>query len=445
MLVRFKVQNYLSFYEETDFSMVAGPAKLLDSHTYELVGLDERVLKTGVIYGANGSGKSNLIKAIRFGKYLVQNGVKANASINVTPFKLNKDTPTLDSKFEYEFILDDQLYSYGIAVDSKHIKEEWLVQILKTTEKYIFHRKTSDSGEVTVDFPKYQFKNTEERQFLKFVAQGTRANQPFLTEANDRNVDFFKPIFSWFSEKLIFIFPDMLHEGIKFALDKSDKITDLFAKYLDAFDTGISSIETKEVDIEQELPKMPTSLIDKITSSLKSDTESVLLQSPGDKFYSICKDKLGKLKAKKLVTKHEIHGTQDKVVFEVSEESDGTRRILDFIPALLNLTNGDVTILIDEIDQSLHPSLTRKIFEVFHLTKSKNAQLIATTHESSLLDLELLRRDEIWFIQRDKNGASRAYSLEEYKPRHDKDIRKGYLMGRYGAIPILHSERLGWN
>ena len=127
-----------------------------------------------------------------------------------------------------------------------------------------------------------------------------------------------------------------------------------------------------------------------------------------------------------------------EVPFEISEESDGTRRIMELIPALIALNNGEKVYFIDEIERSLHPTLARVFFELFHrITESKNGQLIATTHESGLLDLKLFRKDEIWFVEKDQTGASRTYSMEEFKPRYDKDIRKGYLLGRFGAVPLV--------
>ncbi|MDQ7033693.1 MAG: AAA family ATPase [Anaerolineae bacterium] len=142
----------------------------------------------------------------------------------------------------------------------------------------------------------------------------------------------------------------------------------------------------------------------------------------------------------KITTAHKVEGEDNPIYLEVSEESDGTQRLFDIIPGLMDLIDGEKVFIIDELDRSLHPHLTRNILELFLKGKNNRSQLIVTTHEASLLNLDLLRRDEIWFIEKDRNGKSSAYSLEDFTPRKDKDIRKGYLLGRYGSIPFLSTD-----
>ena len=162
--------------------------------------------------------------------------------------------------------------------------------------------------------------------------------------------------------------------------------------------------------------------------------------------FTFFKNENNELKVLKLNTRRNLKNSNEFISFEISDESDGTQRIMDFIPALVSLTKSDKTYLIDEIDRSLHPELTQKLLEVFfNNTQNIESQLIVTTHESSLLDLNLLRRDEIWFVEKDLDGASNMYSLEQFKPRHDKEVRKSYLQGRFGAIPFVSNvENLGW-
>ena len=146
------------------------------------------------------------------------------------------------------------------------------------------------------------------------------------------------------------------------------------------------------------------------------------------------------------MTVHKLPSQKDSVLFEIYEESDGTQRLFDLIPALIELSNNDRVFVIDEVDRSLHPNLTKSLIEYFLLnSKGLKNQLILTSHESSLLDLKLLRKDEIWFTEKRPSGSTSLYSLEEYKPRFDKEIRKGYLQGRFGAIPLISNLKdLGW-
>lgn len=447
MLVRFFVENFLSFSNEVTFSMVSGPSKKLGSHRVCNESLDINVLKNAVIYGANGSGKSNLIKAMKFGRNFIVNGSRAGDSTNITPFKLDAAKQGKSSKFEYEFLLNNKLYSYGIVLNHKFVVQEWLVEVLQSSEKHIFDRKTDENGVVEVSFPNYTFKDSKEKQFLEFVAQGTRPNQPFINEANDRNVEYFKSIYSWFRKGLIFIFPNTINDGIRLAMDMGNGIEEMYSKVLKRFDTGIDCLVKKRVNLDTEFSSMPDVVKTNIASVLTDKGDSVFVQGPDDKCFYMSKDmNSGELVAEKLFSRHKMKGTNDYIEFDIGDESDGTQRIVDFIPPFIRYAKGDVSVFIDEIDRSLHPSITRSFIKLFNSLKaSGNSQLIVTTHEASLLDIELLRRDEIWFVEKNADGESTVYSLEEYKPRHDKDIRKGYLKGRYGAIPFLNDLDLGWN
>ena len=147
---------------------------------------------------------------------------------------------------------------------------------------------------------------------------------------------------------------------------------------------------------------------------------------------------------KRLMIMHRVEGQPDHARLEIIEESDGTQRLFEIVPALLELTNDahERVFVIDELDRRLHALLSYKILELFLARCARhNGQLIVTTHEAGIMDLELLRRDEIWFIEKSAKGVSNLYSLEEFHPRYDKDIRRSYLQGRFGAIPMLPSRR----
>jgi len=161
--------------------------------------------------------------------------------------------------------------------------------------------------------------------------------------------------------------------------------------------------------------------------------------------YRLFKTKEGELELYKIVIAHEITDTHEEVPFDLKDESDGTVRLIDLIPALADLCDHEKLYLIDELDRSMHAQLTRAFMEYFFSCSTSRSQILATTHELDLLDLELLRKDEIWFVEKDSASASHLYSLEEFKPRFDKDIRKGYLQGRFGGIPIIKNiQKTGW-
>lgn len=188
----------------------------------------------------------------------------------------------------------------------------------------------------------------------------------------------------------------------------------------------LSEVANKDLDIPE------VKIINEIS---KSGGVGTLKTSDGQ-FYTIYKDDNDEFKVEKLGL---IHSNDIEEIFELKDESDGTRRLFDLIP-LISKFSKDYTIIIDEFGRSLHPKLTKKFFELFYKLNNNvesKTQLIVTTHESTLLDQELVRRDEIWFIEKDKTGASNIFSLNQFKVRYDSKIEKAYLLGRYGAIPIF--------
>jgi len=189
---------------------------------------------------------------------------------------------------------------------------------------------------------------------------------------------------------------------------------------------------------------LPSDLKQKIAEELEENT-NLLLAVPQSIRYQFCKNETGEIKAFKLMTAH-INTEGKEVLFELNQESDGTQRLLDIAPSLLEIFVQDKTYIIDEIDRSLHSDITTSIFKAFlNNTPDTKSQLIVTTHETNLLNQELLRKDELWFVQKNKQGQSKLYSLEEYQTRFDNDICRGYLAGRFGGLPLLTAfDNLSW-
>jgi AAA15 family ATPase/GTPase len=431
MLIRFVTENFLSFNQEVEFSMVPGKSRKHPDH------IDRNhipVLRAAVIYGANASGKSNLIKAMDFARTLIVEGTKPRRLIPLSYFKLDKACADKPSKFEFEFKYRDQAYVYGFRLDAAQIHEEWLYEIKRTANKLLFERRTSEEGVTRVEFGTIQYARKKDEAFLEFVAEGTRPNQLFLTESIERDVRYFEDAYLWFAQVLVTIFPEskITPTGL------NSDITQAMLEILQLFDIGISGIELKSVRIED------LDIAEKDKSDLLLEAGSnrgVVLAESNDQLYLFSRDEANEVNALKLVTKHKIRGGDEEAEFELIAESDGTRRLIDLIPPLLDLLLGERVVLIDELDRSLHPSLSYNLLRLFLSNKRRNlSQLVVTTHESSLLDLKLLRRDEIWFVEKDRDGASSVYSLEEFTPRYDKDVRKGYLLGRFGAIPVVGNE-----
>jgi len=439
MLIRFFVENYLCFNSQAEFSMQAGKTTLLRHHVIRgQKRSDINILKCAVIYGANASGKTNLIKSMKFATDFIIKGTQTGDQIPIRNFKLDPSNSKKPSKFQFDFTNKGKMYSYGFELDRKCIHSEWLYEITKTKETLLFRRGEANSKDYEINYKNIGCKNDEEEQFLKFIWKGTRPNQLFLTETMQRNATHFLDVYSWFRNKLIFIFPESFASGIELKLSEGEATRDDLLENFSLFDTGISNIITKKYKLD-ELKDIPVDVKNKISNDLHKKGDLALLCSISDnERYTVQQDKDGTLTALKLFAKHKLKGSNEEIVFDINEESDGSQRLIDLVPALTNLLKADCTVMIDEIDRSLHPHLSWQFLNIF-LSKSgnRNSQLIVTTHESTLLDLKLLRRDEIWFVEKNKDGEAHVYSLEEYKPRFDKDIRGGYLLGRFGGIPYI--------
>ena len=448
MLITFKISNFLSFNEQVTFMMQAGPVRESMHHVIKGKGRnDVDILKSAVIYGANASGKSNLIKAVEFAKNVIVKGLSKTISDN-KHFRLDNTNVNKPTQLEFEFKHNGKMYAYGVVLSLKErkIKEEWLFELLKTTDKPIFERKVLENGKSDIVLSLKLDKEGNNR--FDVYRKDIKDTQLFLSEINDKNVDdianinAFKDAFDWFKDNIVIIYPDTQVNNLNF-VGNNEEMKDAFGHFLAMFKTGIQGVETVEQDVDN---TFPTKLKEEILSDLNEKEVKGVTLKIGKNTFTFSKNEQGELKMFKLNTRRTLNNSTETINFELEEESDGTRRIMDFIPALVGLANTDKTYFIDEIDRSLHPELTQKILETFfNNTQDIESQLIVTTHESSLLDLSLVRRDEIWFVEKDKNGASQMYSLEQFKPRHDKEVRKAYLQGRFGAIPFVSNVKdLGW-
>lgn len=438
MLIRFNVENFLSFDEKTEFSLIANKERRLPSHIVK--GDEINILKSSVIYGANASGKSNLVKAIDFSRKVITKGIEKLNPVN-SHFRLKKDNLNKPSIFNYEIKSGDKYYSYGFAVQLNGLKiiEEWLYEIGNNKEKKIFERVINDLGKHEIEIG-IQLSPKAKKRFDVYKEDFQNSDSLlFLSEMNRKSIDDFPEVvgfidvYNWFDKKLTVLEPDSKFAGLNFIGDDNE-MTKTFNSFLNVFQTGINNVTSEEIDLDSfDIPK-------KIKEDLTKNIEkakTIIFEINGIT-YSLKKNESNEYKIKKIGLEH-LSDEGNSIVFDIEDESDGTQRLFDFIPAIHELSKTNSTFIVDELDRSLHSKLTYGIFELFFkLAENNESQLIATSHESLLLDLELLRRDEIWFVEKDKN-QSRLFSLDEFKVRNDKIVSKDYLLGRYGAIPIFKS------
>jgi len=275
-------------------------------------------------------------------------------------------------------------------------------------------------------------------KFLHFAFQGTRSNQLFLTNAVSQKVERFKGIYDWFRDSLVMIAPDSRFAPFEGFFDEQHPLYADFNQMLSSLDTGIARLGGDEIPFDN-LP-LPEPLKIKIQEELGSHETVRFVNEPLNERFVISR-RDGELKAWKLVSFHT--GTDNREIkFEIRQESDGTNRIIDLLPAFLELAQPDSgkVYVIDELDRSLHSLLIRSLLESYLATcnSQSRSQLLFTTHDVLLMDQELMRRDEMWVTERDADGSSILIPFSEYKEiRNDKNIRKSYLQGRLGGIPRI--------
>jgi AAA15 family ATPase/GTPase len=436
MIISFTVENWMSFREKTSFLMTASKERQHGKRVPRIDKYQTRVLPIAVIYGGNASGKTNFFKALNFAKSLVVKGTQPDSLISVEPFRLDAKSAQLPSRFTFELLIDDNIYEYSFAVTQSSVLEEKLVLIASASEKLLYSRQ---NGKITLGSP------LNKDLFVSFVSRGTRGNQLFLTNSVSQTLDIFRPVYDWFKDRLVLIAPDSRFEAFEQFLDEKQPLYSTMNQMLQQLDTGIAHLNGQELPFDQ-VP-LPESMKDRLQRELNEGmTIRVRAEPLNDRYVVTRKD--GKLSAKKLVTRHLLtDGAETE--FELRQESDGSQRIIDLLPAFLELSTqrSNRVYAIDEVDRSLHTILTSRLIEGYLASCSteSRAQLLMTTHDVMLMNQQILRRDEMWVAERDADGVSSLLSFSEYKDvRYDKDVRKSYLQGRLGGIPrILTNAALG--
>ncbi|MDE1987647.1 MAG: ATP-binding protein [Alphaproteobacteria bacterium] len=419
MLIGFQVENFRSFKSEQTFSMVAGHfSEHVDTNTFDppIAGFG-KLLRTAAVYGPNAGGKTNLLLALKFIKDFVVNSASATAAVYpYSPFKLTATARRKPSKFQITFVQDRARYDYGFWMGSERIEKEWLVEYAhsgsRTRGRTLFERDWNAKGSG------YTWKFSSFLKGQRSVwSEATRPDALFLSTAIQLNSTQLRPVFDWFQQRLIIIVGDVkLNESLTINLLEEPHGKERLLPFLREADLGIADLQMKKEPIP------PTGGV------LVSQSRPVMVHSPGGA-------------SANLITVTLSHqGDGDKPVgFDFSEESTGTQILFKTAGAWLNvLKNGEVLVF-DEIDTNMHPALLRYLLSQFQSKKTNpnNAQLICSTHNTSILDRALFRRDQVWFTEKDQSGASHLYPLSDFSPRTDESFEKAYMRGRYGAQPVF--------
>lgn len=441
MLLNIGIENCYSFKDKQELSMEASKVTKLPEHVQK-VGR-KRILSNSIIFGANASGKSNLIKAIDFSRKIVLLGTD-NIDFDKKYFRLDDNSAFSPGKFKYRLLINKKIYDYNLFIS--YNTQTILEESLYVNDSLVFDRVTNNGTIVNCD---YEFKDNKEKNRFGIYKEDFELNQNsvykcFLTEIAERVTSqskffySFVEVYGWF-ERMRVIYPNSRFSKLS-ALASSQTSHDAFEKILLSFDTGIQNMENEDVELDDVFKHFPSDL----SEAVKAELSKSLLESNQDGvtlrlkkyIYYINKDQNGNAVAKVVKLNH----GNDNDLFDYADESDGTRRLFDLIPLLLTCRD-DSLVLIDEVDRSLHPLLTRKFLKLFNIIlKEKGSQSIITTHDSSLFDLDMYRVDELCLINRNENQSSIIKKLNTTPIRFDKKINKDYLSSVYGGVPVIQED-----
>ncbi len=419
MLLDFSVANYRSIQGRQTLSMAASSyfKEMEALNTFEAGTTEKlpRFLRSAVLYGPNASGKSTLIQALKFMRDQVLNSQKesqAGDEVDTVPFKLSAASRMADSEFEIAFVEQGVRYEYGFTCNRQRFVEEWLFAYPLGRPQKWFHRVYDVEAEKDVYKFSSSFEGERKRQDWK--AQ-TRPNALFLSTAIQLNNAQLKPAFDWFKQRLRVVDSAKgLSSGytVKRCKDDADKVK--IIEFMNSADLSIADISLKTAIFSPE--SLPKNLPEQVRKEFSR-------QMDGKEITSV----------KFIHSDTETHGP---IEFDEDEESDGTRALFAFAGPWLDVTENERVLVVDELDTSLHPLVVQHLVKLLHRTGTK-AQLIFTTHDTTLLSQKLLRRDQVWFMEKDASRATRLYPLSDFSPRENEAVERGYLNGRYGGIPFL--------
>ena len=419
MLLRFRFSNVRSFKDEQELSLVAGPGKDLPEIVRHPPGMREGVLPLAALYGANASGKTNVLRALAFMTTAVSASYrtwKPDGPIPRDPFLADEPSRGQGSEFVVDFLLGGIRHQYGFRLDSEAVLEEWLHVYPKLKKQTWFHRKPSSPIS-------FSSKMSGENKTIESL---TRKNSLFLSAAAQNNHRALLPVYKWFEHSVFVVMGvKAVFQGITQSLCGAPETRERISRFLAGADLGIVDLQIQEEKIKDEFKPVFDAMFALVKHETKREAEPPLF--PPETVSQI----------------QLVHRFGDRLsTFQREQESDGTLAYLSMLGPVVNAVTKGSLLCIDELDASLHPLLAVQLMRLFNSPSSnpRGAQLIFTTHDTNLLGTGLLRRDQIWFTEKNSDGASHLYPLSDFKPRKEENLESGYLQGRYGAIPFINPD-----
>ena len=428
MLVSFRVENWKCFSDEVSLSMVASRERQHVKRVPYVSKYRIKLLPISAVFGANGTGKSALFSALDFARQMVVESHGSKPLHLLRPNRTNQASTGRPTKFTFEILAGDTIYEYYFSLNLFYVVEERLTIIRSASETILFERENLE----ILFHP-----SLPTQEHLRYAFNGTRNNQLFLSNSVFQRLEHFKPVFEWFSDSLVLIGRDTKVLSSDLLSDTSGSLLSHLNDILPLFDTGIVRIEVEPVPLDRVY--LTNELIESIYKELKQGTTTLGNHLEGLLIFSLGRQ--GELQAHEVKTIH--HGDDGtEIRFGLDDESDGTRRLFDLLPAISapTIAGSNRVYVVDEIDRSIHTLLTRQLLTMYlqSCTQKSSTQLLFTAHDVQLMDQQLLRRDEMWATERNDLKGSSLISFAEYRNiRKDKKIRTSYLEGRLGGIPNL--------
>ncbi|WP_315061137.1 ATP-binding protein [Capnocytophaga leadbetteri] len=448
MLIRFQIKNLYSFEEETEFNLLTNDSELLPHHKKHANGVD--FLRMTAIYGANASGKSNFVKAIA----LLQESVKRGKIIdnpNDCKFKLSEEALTKPISLGIELLSNSKMYYYTLTFEHNQILNEALIETFKEGEDRVVFERSLVEGIQQIPFVGGNVKDEKERIFLELLSEKLLSKEEllltFLAQKYPNEYADINNVVSWFSKTLIVLTSNFKTRGITHYFDVNENVRLFIHNYLSNLSAGIENVFIETNRIEETFPNINDKTKKEFINKLKKESDK------GIAFYdeytreevAIVLNEDDTLSTKRLFTEH-LGRNGYKERFPLRLESDGTKRLLEYAPLISDVINNERVYIVDEIERSIHPMMIKELIKKISSDTTAKGQLIFTTHESCLLDQEILRPDEIWFTQKDMGGATQMYSLSDFNISNTATVENDYLNGRYGGIPFLSNlKELNWH
>lgn len=412
MILRYGVSNFYSISDYQEVSFIATSLKDNIDFLCEVDGFKHKVLPVIALYGANASGKTNILKALR---YMI-NGILTShiegpieGGIKRPFYKLDDKYISLPTKFDIDFIHNKVRYHFGYTIDNERVTEEWLYAYPTGSKQVWYYRK---AGEPIIFGRFLKGKN-------KVIESMTRDNSLYISVAAQNNNDQLLEVYKYFKENFVFSFNKFEPFDDISVFLSVDEIKDIVVSFLKHADTGIMSARVNEIEPPEEVSIFNKKLLELIEGNAKFKLKSNL--------------------SKKAVEFSHRGIGGNEIFLDFNSESRGTRALIKLLgPIIVCLAKGMI-IVIDELDTSLHSLLSVKLINLFnnHSSNHNCSQLFFSTHDTSLLSNKVLRRDEIWFSEKNLDGSTELQSLAEIKSRQTDNFEAGYLQGRYGGIPYL--------